>query len=1096
MQTLANFSKIVLLALSFFITVSSQSSTGTISGVVLDENGALIAGAVVTARNTATGFSRNSTTKFEGRYHFENIPTGTYEVTVDAPNFSRYFRSGVTLNSDQNVVVDAVLKAGRIEAVVAVNEDASLLDTLSAEVATRFDHRRLSELPITSNRNVLNILLSVPGVSQLSTGQFAYASGLSFSANGGRLRSNNFMVDGQDVNDPVFSGEQLALNNPDAIQEVNIVTNQFKAEYGRNSASVVNFVGKTGTNDYHGSLFWFHNNERLNACSNLDKVASGAPTGFCNRNAATDERRRAPRRRENQIGFTFGGPLTLPRFGEGGGPLVWKGTDRTFFFGDYQRWADRARVSGPTIAGAPSAAGRAVLQSVAAERPHVQALLDFVPAGVPNGRSATFTLNGVQYNVGLSNITGSVPFVFDDHQGSVRIDHRINGDHLLYGRYRFDTQRSSGIGQATPTGLTSINDTHSNAAVIVLNSVLTRKFSNEARIGSTRFTSSTDAEFPFSTTIPSVSITGLGLIGGNAGPQRTAIGYPLNLPAGRIVANYQLADALSYVSGSHSFKFGAELRRTDVRFRVLLNTRGNLVYVTPPGAGPVNITSFINDIAQSGTITLRMPGGDDTPGFYRWHEIFAFAQDEWRIRNDLTVTFGARYEYPGNLFGYLEDANERVLAANGNNPAFRWTPRPRTDTNNVAPRIGFSWNPRTSGKGILGAVTGGDKLVIRGGYSRAYDANFLNIPANIGREFPFVVNQTVLPASFAAIRNTTTPNLSQPNRLPRTTVDKNFRAPAADQISLELQRELSRDIVIRVGYIRTRGTGLIQTVDGNPCRPLPGLLCRPVGSNPNFGNRVNPDLETVVVYAHSAGSTYDGLQAGLTRRLSNNFSAGLHYTWSTFIDDASDVFSPSGSESSIAQDPFNRRGDRARSSYDRPHRLTGNFVYEFPFFDRRSGFAGRLLGGWQVNSFFTFQSGAPFTVTLGSDPACSVCGIGTTVRPNLNTNLNLSNMTIEEILAAGGAGLFTGLSPGQRVGNAGRNILRSDGIALVDLGFIKNTRITETVRMQFRADLFNALNSRNFGIPIGTNVSGLNFLNQWGTNGGNRRIVLGVRFVL
>jgi len=251
----------------------------------------------------------------------------------------------------------------------------------------------------------------------------------------------------------------------------------------------------------------------------------------------------------------------------------------------------------------------------------------------------------------------------------------------------------------------------------------------------------------------------------------------------------------------------------------------------------------------------------------------------------------------------------------------------------------------------------------------------------------------------------------------------------------------------------------------------------------------------IQLYTNAASSTYDALQASLTKRLSNNFSAGLHYTWSTFIDDASDIFSPSVSENSVAQDPFDRRADRARSSYDRPHRLTGNFVYEVPFYNRQNGVSGRLLGGWQVNSFFTFQSGAPFSVSLGSDPACALCGVAASVRPNLNTNLDLSNMSISEILAAGGSSLFRGLAPGQRVGNAGRNILRADGIRLVDIGITKNTRVTENVRVQLRADLFNAFNWRNFGIPPNVVSSPGGFLNQWATDGGNRRVRLGARLV-
>jgi hypothetical protein len=240
------------------------------------------------------------------------------------------------------------------------------------------------------------------------------------------------------------------------------------------------------------------------------------------------------------------------------------------------------------------------------------------------------------------------------------------------------------------------------------------------------------------------------------------------------------------------------------------------------------------------------------------------------------------------------------------------------------------------------------------------------------------------------------------------------------------------------------------------------------------------------------------MQASVEKRLSRGFSAGVHYTWSSFIDLASEIFNPSSGEVAVAQDSFNRRADRGRSAYDRPHRLSGNFVYELPWYQEQRGFAGHLLGGWQVNGFFTFQSGAPFTVLNGSDPAGALGGInslvGDAIRPNVVTNLPLSGMAIPEIIAAGGASLFQRITAAQRVGNAGRNILRADGINNVDFGIFKNTRISENHRIQLRAELNNATNTRDFGIPDGR-VSSANFLNQWGTNGGNRRIVLGLRYI-
>ena len=523
--------RLMAAAFALLISVSwsanAQSTSGVISGTVTDPQGAVIAGASVSARNVGTNESRSTTADGEGRYRFPNLPIGNYEVTIQAQGFAKYVRTGVELLLNQEAVVNAPLKTTTVEEVVTINENASLLNTTNAEVSTRFDSKRLSELPLATNRNVFNVALSAAGISQLASGQSNFATGISYSSNGGRLRSNNFMIDGQDINDPSVAGGQQPLNNPDIIQEVRLITNQFAAEYGRNSGSVFSVVTKSGTNQYHGSGFWFNNNNHFNSCSNLDKA--GRPGGYCNPTATRDVQKGAPFRLENQFGGTFGGPLYLPRFGEGGSPVV-GGKDKTWFFGSLQRWTDRQLGSGFTLSGAPTEAGRQILQSAAGSRPQVAALLRFLPAAQKaNNTSATFALNGQNFTVPLGDLTGSTSLVYNDWQWSGRIDHQFNEKHRLNGRYLYDGNLNAGTGQATPPGLTTVVPTRSQAAVINLNSLLSPRVVNDARIAWSRFGSRTTASDPSSEEIPSIEIAQLGLNEFNASASRTAIGLAVNL---------------------------------------------------------------------------------------------------------------------------------------------------------------------------------------------------------------------------------------------------------------------------------------------------------------------------------------------------------------------------------------------------------------------------------------------------------------------------------------------------------------------------------------------------------------------------------------
>jgi hypothetical protein len=1056
MQALLRLVRMALFVVTAYLggaELFAQSTTGTIQGTVRDEQQAVIPGATVTIRNIDTNLVRSTASGGDGAFRFPNLPVGNYTLTVELAGFSKFTREGIRLLLNQDAVADVTLGAATIAETVTVQADTPLLNTTNAEVGVRFDSRRIEELPLGNSRDIFNLALSAAGVSQLGSGQSAFSNGVNFAVNGARLRSNNIMLDGQDSNDPSVTGRQQPINNTDIVQEVRLITNQFSAEYGRAAGSVMNVITKSGTNQFRGSAFWFHNDNSLNARTNLDKNA---------------KRTKAPSFNENQQGFTLGGP-------------IWR--DKTFFFGSYQRWEQKFLGSGFTLNGAPTEAGRQVLQSIVGSRPQVQALLKYVPAAQsPIGTAATFTANGQTYSVPLGALTGSSTGAFENDQMSLRFDQQAGSSTNFGGRYMYDDRLTSGTGQVTPPGLTTIQPATTKAFTGWFTRVFTSNLINEFRYGYQFLDTTTSAADASSEEIPSLEIIELGMRGFNAAADRTAIGLAVNLPQYRINTTHQLINTMSYLRGRHALKGGFDMRMVDVESFFVPTIRGRLEYTT--------LDAFINDVAQTASINKPLPGGQEIQ-FYDWTDFYFFVQDEWRVKDNLTLSLGVRYETPGNSIASLFPVNDAIVAAAGNDERYRFTPRPTRDTNNWQPRLGFNWNPRGDGGGLKGLLTGGDKMVVRGGYARTNDYAFININLNIASASPFVaaINRPGLAGAFATLPGLVFPG-GDPSQLARTIVSGDFESPYYDQFSFEVQRELSRDVVLRVGYVGTQGNDLFQTLDGNPRLPF-------------STTRVNPAIGVIRERSNSAESSYHSLQTSVDKRLSKGFSTGVHYTWSKFIDTASEIFNPSSGEIAVAQDSYNIGADRAVASYDRPHRLTGNFVYELPFYQDQTTLIRKVLGGWQASAVFTLQSGAPFTVLNGSDPTGALGGIdglvGSAIRPNINTDLDLSNMTIREILDAGGASLFRRLCgaqsatcPGERVGNVGRNTLRADGIGNLDLNFIKNTRFGRH-NVQLRIDMFNATNTRNFGIPSGV-ITSANFLNQWGTNGGARTIWISGRY--
>jgi len=1031
-----------------------QVTTGEILGLVRDPSDAAVAEASISVRNLETNDLRNTVTDLEGRFRLPQLPVGAYELRVEKSGFALYEQGPIVLRLNQYADLQIQLQLAGVADKVTVTADAPLINTTNAEQGANFDRKRISELPLGPGRNILNLVLSVAGVSQLQSGQavsLPVAGGVPFSVNGFRLRSNNFMIDGQDANASNITGLSQEIQNPDIVAEVRLITNQFAPEYGRAAGSVVNIITKSGTNQFHGSAFWFRNDNHLNSRSNLDE-------------APGTQILQAPPRIENQFGGTLGGPLKK---------------DRIFFFGSLQRWTDRRQGSGNTILGVPTEEGRSLLRSLAGDRPTVQALLEHLPAAqAPLPRlPAPLTIGGRTVGIPLGSLTGSSNIQFDNWQSSARLDHRLSDRHTIGGRYLYSDRLTSGDGQKTPPGLTTVNPARRQAVTAFLNSGLAPTVYNELRVSYQRTAGSTTAADPRADRIPSIQVMELGLSGAQSGANRTAIGMAQDLPRTGFENTYQLQETLGVVRGPHSMKFGIDFRRRDVVTVSLSQARGALRYG--------RLQDLVNDVAQNASITRPLPGGRIAK-LSRSYEYYFFLQDEWRIRPRFTITYGVRYESPGNPFENLRRESNRIVAAAGGDQRFAFGPAPETDRNNWAPRFGFNYRFGDT-PGIFRWLAGPGKLVFRGGYARSYDPPYAMAVGTLRDRFPFTASIPVpLRNAFQTIqghRAGSTPLPADPDQLTRITLAADFRSQYAEQFALQLQRELKKDWALSVGWIGTKGTALSQSTDGNPNVPGSG-----------GDRRVDPTKGVVQTYCNCTSSIYHSLQTSLEKRLSSEFSMAAHYTWSAFIDGTSDNFAGSAGDPPLAQDAFNRHASRGRSSFDRPHRLAANGVYELPFRREQKGAAGKLLGGWQLSGFLMFQSGAPFAALANDDPDSRFTNLPSfSLRPHLNTNLHLAAMSVEEMFRAGGSTLFSSVTVARPLGDLGRNILRADGIANLDLGLIKNTRLREGKILQFRAEFYNTANTRNFGIPPPT-INAPAFLNQWGADAGSRRIVLALRY--
>ncbi|MCI0525155.1 MAG: hypothetical protein L0Y75_07820, partial [Acidobacteria bacterium] len=990
-----------------------------------------------------------------GFYRVTALEPGSYAVRVEKTGFGGIEARDIVVRSAQEVTYDAEMKVSTISEVVDVSAQAEAisLNKTTPTIGLTATSRQAVELPLSAGRTVNTLAL-------LSPNTFAAPGSTGISSNGQRARNNNFTIDGSDNNDISVTLSTTPII-PEAVGEFQIQTNAYSAEFGRNSGAQINVITKSGTNNFRGDVFEFYRGSALNALDNIEKESGlTRPTRF----------------NRNQFGFDLGGPIIK---------------DRTFVFGLMQ--GDRTRngnALGPTIR-VPTAAGFAALNNVPLRTGQSQASRQAVLSAIGFLNDAVYSLNPAFRNLQNTNVngvaieTGQVNLPNSQPNNTwnfiIRGDHRLReGDNLTL-RYTYNKPVDSNVASNTQFGSLfagAQNILDQNAAISETH-IFTPNLINEFRVSYIR----RNLQFPENDpTTPTAGISGLFTIGGAS-----------NFPQGRIQNSYQFSDVLSWQKSRHALKFGLDVRHIRLFNIAAFNSKGTFTFN--------NLQDYMNNMAVTFVQALQTASFDA-----RQTQQFYFAHDDFRIKPNLTVNLGVRYEYSNVPFGAFGATDAESLAALVPGPV-------AADNDNWAPVIGFAYSPQVEG-GLLGKLFGDGKTSIRGGYRIAYDVLFYNILTVNASNYPRVVvgrqdNATDVFPSLLAVSGA--PVFNPLAQYVNTPADA--RSPYAQIYSLSIQREMFRDFQFEIGYTGSRAINAINQLQGNPAI-LTEAQAAQVRDTKNTGaipsvqaRRLFPQFGSRVLIATTAQSSYNAGFISLNKRLSHGLQFGFAYTYSKNIsnnDESLGVGAITGGSPQVPQDYLNYGAEKSPSAFDRTHRFVVNYIYEIPWF--KFGWAQapvikQVFSGWQFSGVTSRQSGQPFTILTGVD---SNGNGGGGDRPNFNPNGafsddpqtgNLRTFTTSKVdgrflVPLGNNGLPLAFSLGN--GNLGKNTLRAPSLPNTDLSLSKRINTLEGQSLILRVDLFNAFNQDNYGIPV-NNLNSLSFglnTNNWG----NRSLTLGAKY--
>ena len=1048
----------MLLVAAIHLVGSAQETTGTITGLVKDQSGAVVPGATVKVRNIGTNAEATSVTDATGGYVAAQLPVGRYTVTVELSGFKAFVRADLELHVADRLRVDATLQTGAISETVMVTGATPTVQTETSEISTLINSTQVSQMPL-NGRNLVQLVAMQPGVSSTLTSTLGVGlSGLtSVFVNGNRSSQNNWMIDGADNNDV---GSNLALINyvnVDAVSEVKILRSNYSAEFGRSGGAQVNVVTKSGTNAVHGSAFEFLRNDAFDA---------RGPFNFID---------------FNNDGKPDPTPLSYHNFGATAGLPLKK--DKLFLF-----WAEEARrirsvrVGGVSNTRVPTARQRAGDFSefsttivdpasglpfagnvIPANRidPLAKALLN----RFPDANADPAALGGNR------NFSTSTPQIRNFREELARVDYHLSSNHSLYGRVIFDTIPSEepfgeifGPANASFPGVANTKtDNPGRSAVGTWNAILGQHTLNELSYNYSRgaILSEITGNAARDAAVPKVfkGAPGDGLLPGISFGSGGYGGWDFFGPYDNTYGSHRIKDTLTRTMGRHAAKFGFLYSYEFKNENSAGGTNGAFNF---PGTTNTTFTSAGDAFADFllGRASSYSEKNIDITSHLRFQMTELFAQDDWKVRPNLTLNLGLRWSYilqpidteniltnfDPSLFDrskayQISSANLRVLGtgdpldglviAGQNSPYGRRVVESHADT--FGPRAGFSWTPFSD-----------SRTAIRGGYGLYFDRTLVGIALQNAFVNP--------PFAFSAVFNaagSTVPTLQNPaggaQRNNETLVpglvamSPDFQIPRTHQYSIGVQHELPLQINLDAAYVGSQGRNLLWNQQINQTPPGTGTnAARPFLGYGNINFR-----------STTATSRYDSLQVSLSRHLQGAVQVNANYTLSKVVSDAS------ADRGATQQDIRNLAAERAITNYDRTHIFGIHYVWDLPLFRNASGLLYNLLGGWEITGSTRYATGLPLTITTATNSSNSLGG--GSLRPDLVGD-PIGPQTVNDWF---NRAAFAQPALNQ-FGSAPNGVVRGPGVHLTDLGIFKNFKISSRFGAQYRLELFNAFNHTQF----------------------------------